>query len=1516
MLSLWKWCGALALFGFAIGAHAVTFYLDDFADTTRPHYRSPEEACVVGELIRRTKGYQEGDNRQYRYISAFVGPDEGLGEWVCRGVIERRFYYTGVSWVPVEIVDTLVYSSGSPETCTLPGSQDPETGQCGPPKCTDQCCDSGCGNGTNPIQTGTGNKHQVETDFVGTGPFPLAFTRVYDSKRTWLNNPAPIGIGWTHRYLSQVIIAPAQGGSTLNEAIVYRPDGRIQRFNLSGGVWTPDADISERLSVTLDGSGNYLSATYTTNDDDVETYDTLGRVSSITNRGGFTQTVTYTTGPLGSVNTISHNYVQSVTDPQSRALTFGYTNSQLTSVTDGNNALIQYAYDTNGNLHTVTYPDINSGTKVRTYNYNETGQTSGASLPNALTGIVDENNQRYVSWGYTSTGLANLSVHGPFSGGTIDRTSLVYNANGTTTVTDGLNQARVFTFKNPAQYLVPRYITLDQPCDYCGTSDASRTYDSNGYPSGATDFRSYQKGYTYNARGLETQRDEAKTQAEERITNTTWNASFRVPDVRTVSNHSSTVETQTKWVYNSRGQPLARCEYDLTTAGAGSYTCAATGTPPAGIRRWAYSYCDAIDGTQCPLVGLILSVDGPRTDVSDVTTYAYRLADDTNTTPLYRKGDLWKITNALSQVTEFQQNDGNGWPLRIKDTNGVLTDRTYHPRGWLRTRIVRANADGSASANDATTQYDYDGVGNPLKITEPDGVYLSYSYDNAHRLTNITDNLGDHIDYTLDALGHRTADKTFDVSDAVNPRRLLTRAYNALARMTDQYDAQTRDTHFSYDGNGNRTDQTDPLGVKMHWDYDGLNRLKDQMGDYQGTDTSTANSTTGYSLDTRNNVTGITDPNTLPSTTYTFDDLNNLKTLQSPDTGTTQYPSYDAAGNRLTQTDNRGVSWAMTYDVVNRLASTTYPTASLNVSYTYDSYGTTSPCATTSYPVGRLAKMTDASGSTIYCYDLRGNVIEKIQVTHSYRFDTRYSYNLADRLLSITYPSGARVNYTRDNDGRIQNVSVTPPGGSATSILTSLTWQPFGPPITYTFAQGSQTLTKTFDQNYWLTDVAGNALNLHFCRDAESNITSLAATSPACTATPIAQYSYDNLYRLTHVKDGTGSNLQDFTYNLTGDRLTKTLDPSPTQTYTYAPNTHQLDGVGANARMLDLNGNTTEITGGATLDFTFDDRNRMTAVKRNSSPIATYDFTANGKRVYKSTSYPASDTRWFDYAEDGSLLGEYTAAVTQEYVLADSTPIAIVTTTGESLALADRIFANGFETPPAIASTVTYVHSDQLDSPRAVTATGGSSQWNWPWQTNPFGETNPTGTVTLNLRFAGQYADAESGLDYNVFRDYEPSTGRYIESDPIGLSGGISTYSYVLGRPMTDVDPEALAIWICGRGAFGGWLGNHAYLWDDNKKRCCGMNHGHDPLTSCKEKGPPSDSCRLVENSDGKEGGIIDCCQSTANNGTWPIRDCHDAANDCITKAGLKNPGAPGGRAGVCNSCWIKPPQNPFVPGM
>jgi RHS repeat-associated protein len=112
---------------------------------------------------------------------------------------------------------------------------------------------------------------------------------------------------------------------------------------------------------------------------------------------------------------------------------------------------------------------------------------------------------------------------------------------------------------------------------------------------------------------------------------------------------------------------------------------------------------------------------------------------------------------------------------------------------------------------------------------------------------------------------------------------------------------------------------------------------------------------------------------------------------------------------------------------------------------------------------------------------------------------------------------------------------------------------------------------------------------------------------------------------------------------------------------------------------------------------------------------------------------------------------------------------------------------------------VYYIQADQIDTPRVVTDQANKVIWRWDGA-DPFGaglpDEDPDGDgvrFTMNLRFPGQYFDRETGLHYNYFRDYDPGTGRYVESDPIGLGGGLNTFAYVDGSPLDDGDALGLA---------------------------------------------------------------------------------------------------------------------------
>jgi RHS repeat-associated protein len=107
------------------------------------------------------------------------------------------------------------------------------------------------------------------------------------------------------------------------------------------------------------------------------------------------------------------------------------------------------------------------------------------------------------------------------------------------------------------------------------------------------------------------------------------------------------------------------------------------------------------------------------------------------------------------------------------------------------------------------------------------------------------------------------------------------------------------------------------------------------------------------------------------------------------------------------------------------------------------------------------------------------------------------------------------------------------------------------------------------------------------------------------------------------------------------------------------------------------------------------------------------------------------------------------------------------------------------------------VHADHLGTPRRITRPSDNKVM-WQWESEPFGYSLPNenpqglGVFAYNLRFPGQVYDAETGMHYNYFRDYDPGAGRYVQADPIGLEGGINTYTYVNGNPISYVDPEGL----------------------------------------------------------------------------------------------------------------------------
>jgi RHS repeat-associated protein len=1221
----------------------------------------------------------------------------------------------------------------------------------------------------NPIATSTGTKIERTVDLISTA---VSLKRNFRSKDVVSNQSLSniIGKGWYSDLTRRIIITPSDGVLGAS-AMVLRNDGATMFFSRqTNGQWLPEADmVRYRLEeVQLNGLTNYV---LTSSDNHQEFYDATGNIYQDVQDGQMM--ISYLRDYSGLITAIQ--------DRNGRVATVSYLASGLIDkITLPDGQLIDYDYDSNNRLITVT----KSG-DVTTYSYTT---VSGGSAT-YLSGVT-HNGVPYSMFTYDAQARANSTEHA----GGVDHYGVVYSSDGNSaTVTTPTGATKNLQFNVALGSRIPSAWQITGTGVL--TSGINFAYDANSNPiskkgdqlltcsyydaSGRYKVATYEFAVTVVATCPATQ-TAAAASTFLRGNTTQWDAIVNVPTERKTYNVGNVLEARTVYTYNSRGQATAVCQIDPNNTTAMAYVCGSATNAPVGVRQSITTYCEAADVTAgtCPIVGLAVASNGPRTDVSDISTFTYYQTDDVTcatapTTCPHRKGDLWKVTNALNQTSEYLKYDGAGRALQMKDANNVITDMEYHARGWLTAKKIRGT-DDLTEADDAITRMEYDLTGQVTKVIQADGDFVSFNYDAAHRLTSVTDALNNSITYTLDNAGNRTVETTKDPGNTV--KRSLSRVYDTLGRLQISKNAASATlSTLTYDANDNLNTTTDGLNRVTDQDVDPLNRLIKTIQD-QGV--GKINATTQFEYDARDNLTKVIDPKNL-NTVYTYNGLNDLTALSSPDTGSTSY-TYDNAGNRLTQTDARNKTSTYSYDSANRLTQVALPTAAQNVFFDYDT--TQADCQVgETFTTGRLARIRDESGSTRYCYNRLGQPVRKVQsIISGPNLTLGSTYNAANRTIAMTYPSGAIVTYLRNAKGQITGVSAKPTAAAAqVTMVSNVTYLPFGPLNTLTFGNG-RVLTKAYDQNYDIDKVSDNSttgLSEDSTVNVMGNITAITERTTA-TATATRQFAYDNLDRLLSLKNGA-TNVQSFTYDATGNRLSKTL-ATTTTTSTYPATSHRLSSDGTSARTYDANGNTATL---AAKSFVYDDRNRLRDYINSGTTVTrTYRYNGKGERVSKVQSAGNTNNRYYMYDEAGHLLGEYLANGTrvQEYVWMDDQLVAV---------LSDHD-----------ASTYQFVETDHLGTPRAVIhPVENNIVWRWNITNTAFGEHTATNnpdadavTYTFNLRYPGQQYDAESTLHYNYFRDYDSGVGRYVQSDPIGLGGGISTFGYVGGNPGSGVDPFGL----------------------------------------------------------------------------------------------------------------------------
>ena len=1153
-----------------------------------------------------------------------------------------------------------------------------------------------CGNDTEespsagePIGIAGGNVFYQVTDYTSAGPNKLTFSRYYNSLADPKSLAVELGNNWRGTYDRYLRIASS------SSLIAERADGQELGFTLKGSTWASDTDVD--LQLTQSGS----SWTLTDGKDTIETYLQVSSneavLTSIQARNGYTRTLQYD----------GNNRLLSVTDSFGLALSFTYNGALLQSVATPDGLVLTYGYNAGGNgtgvLASVSY----STTPVTSQSY----LYENSALPFALTGVIDEDGNRFTTWTYDSTGRGLSSQHGPAG-----LVKIAYNdSDGSRTVTNALGQQEVYRFTKLQG--VPKVSEIDR-AGTASTASATRrfTYDSNGYLASQTDWNGNAINYVNDVHGQPVSIVEAAGSAQARTTTIAYHATLHLP-LKIVQPGLTTT-----FVYDASGNLLTLTQTDTTTTSVPYST-------NGQVRTFAYSWSNA----------LVASVQSPRTDVTGLTQFTYD-----------GSGALISVTNALGQVIQVAGHMPGGLPQTIVDANGVTTQITYDARLRPLSNSV------TTGAGQLTTSYAYDPAGNLLGVTLPDGSALTNTYDVAHRLTGVTDLFEQNIAYTLDAAGDRTQSNVKAADSTVRLKHSA--SFDALGRLVQDIAGAGQTTRHAYDSNGNTLTVTDGLNRATGRSFDALNRLT-RITDPAGRVTTIA-------YDSLDRPVSVTDANN-GATKYVYDGFGNLIQQVSPDSGTTIY-HYDSGGNLVQKADGAGAVTNYTYDALDRPLGITYPAdAGENVTYTYDEPGH-------GFGVGRLTTMTDAAGQFSRSYDERGNLLNETRTSGAVSLSTSYGYDPSSRISSITYPSGWTATYNRDAMGRITGIAAQAPGGAtALTVASGILYQPFGP-MSGLAAGNGVTETRGFDPDYRLTTLTAKGTsvleNLSYSYDPANNVLSVSDGSPNGQ-----KFGYDTLNRLTSASGSYGS----FTYSYdgVGNRLSQTLGNSTTS-YSYTASTNRLTRITAGSATQTIGytvaGNINSImpnTGAATT-MTYNQSGRLASIASGTQQVAGYTYDGFGQRLGKTNPVSGATFREYDYS--GHLLEE---------------------TDGEGNPQADYIYLG--DRPIAVLQpdngNLYWIQGDRLDTPQM--ATDGSQAIAWTGAYQPFGKMSvPSTLITQDLRMPGQEFDAETGWYHNGFRDYMPDLGRYLETDVIGLAGGLNTYAYAGGNPLRVVDPLGLDI--------------------------------------------------------------------------------------------------------------------------
>lgn len=1323
----------------------VTVYWNEYNQYDKNDYTSGDAVCAAQFPDRRFDWYL---GHYTEYLNAHWDGD--------RGCFQTHIdYYGPNNYESENLIQNAVRAVlKCPESYTFNG----ETELCEIVHNKDTSCPIG-----NPVYAATGIKTETATDYRQQSPQKAALIveRQYSSENLPLFD---FGLSPNWR------LSDYQNTLDISSEKIRYFTGRNQWqiFTEENGLWKTQSTSFNTLTVATNNGVDSWQL-YNAKQNRYELYNNEGKLIQITYSDG-------------SVNTLEYlnDRLHRVYGPHNNHLEFSYNNDRLTNITTKSGVDISYEFTNfSGNNHADTYALSrveSSQAGIFEYVYEALSpipelrefEGSQGAIYFALNSesstqkmyAVNASHELAIRVGQSQPAGAPLNYYNPRillterKHNSLIKGEYVYDGQGRVIAEHlgGAEHGYSFDYqqletvvKSPLNAIYRLsyskqngVLRLSGSSEHAaeGTCDRYRSiaYDSEGRVTTKTGFKKEKTVYSYNADGKVASITYGAGTPNERTEHFQWHPTLHLKTANTQGNLT------THYDYNASGQLLSVSYTDQSSQ---------------EVRITRYDYYPN---------GLIKSIDGPRTEVSDIQTFYYNNDDR-----------LIKVENALEHTIEYLAFDNEGRPTTISDGNGVLTYLSYNSRGKV--------TDIRQGSRETTFQYDNDG--NVNQITLPTGIFFNYDYDQLNRLKKVTDALGNSIEYEHDPNGNITAETVYDNEGSL--RKSVQFVFDSLERLTTRNKPTGEYINNRYDENNNIVEIKNALNNGSDFVYDPLNQLTQISDALQGQ--------TNLSYDAQGNLNSVTDPENL-TTQFTLNAFGETVTRISPDTGTTLY-EYDASGNLVKKTDNRGVVTNYTYDALNRLTHVLFPgNSEENITYTYDD------TANNNFGIGRLTSISDQSGTTLFKYNAFGELILKNTVLQQANYTQTFDYDDQGRLTSWQYPSGRKINYEYDALGYISHIATRENSNASLQyVVKDVQHLPFGAPASYTF--GNDLTTKlNYDLDYKLLNTKTQGTQAIFDRYYRYNLAGnidYIETTHENGAFEQKYIKYDALNRL--VEEQFGQQLLSFTYDSVGNRLTRDRE-TPTQqewqSYVYATDSHHLlqvdsitNGTSTNRSFsYDSNGNLTDDSRSG-LSFSYNQQNRPHSIitpARSTERV----YNALGQRVIRTTN---TETTHFIFDEQGQMIGEASlnGKFNREYIYLGNTLVGVVVDSDTQKAVPQVTITQpqlpiivGVDAPSSITAIATDTDGADL---------GGAIQWLDANQNvlaigSSLPLTNSTqGQFTYTAKVAGS-----SGLEGSatVVVTVQPAEGLDIDQDGLPDDWELQYFSSREYTASDDVDGDGL----------------------------------------------------------------------------------------------------------------------------